>query len=93
MKDSDSYFLLNKNFNLKIKILLAGVDISEHPEVHNIHQKSFLRQTNKKQIIDIEERKSFQTKFVLVFTPLVQHKILSNIIKTAQKTLKIKKYI
>ena len=41
VKDSDIYFLLNKKFNLKNKNFIAGVDISEHPEVYNIHQKVF----------------------------------------------------
>ena len=42
VKDSDSYFNLDKKFKYLNTNFIAGVDISEHPEVHNIHQKSFL---------------------------------------------------
>ena len=65
VKDSDSYFLLNKNFYLLNKNFIAGVDISEHPEVYNIHQKSFLRLNNKNQIIDIEEKKIISDKICI----------------------------
>jgi len=65
VKDSDSYFLLSKNFNLRNKNFIAGVDISKHPEVYNIHQKSFLRLNNKKQIIDIEEKKIISDKICI----------------------------
>ena len=55
--------------NLKNKNFIAGVDISEHPEVYNIHQKSFLRLNNKKQIIDIEEKKIISDRNVILFKP------------------------
>ena len=57
VKDSDSFFLLDKKFKLQNKNFIAGVDISKHPEISNIHQKSFLRLNNKDQIIDIQEKK------------------------------------
>ena len=65
VKDSDSFFNLDKKFKFLNKNFIAGVDISEHPEVYNIHQKSFLRLNNKNQIIDIEEKKIISDKICI----------------------------
>tara|TARA_Y100000992_G_C21263469_1_gene492600 strand:+ start:715 stop:1782 length:1068 start_codon:yes stop_codon:yes gene_type:complete len=65
VKDSDSFFSFDKKFNYLNKNFVAGVDISEHPEVSNIHQKSFLRLNNKNQIIDIEEKKIISDKICI----------------------------
>ena len=64
VKDSDSCFNLDKKFKYLNTNFIAGVDISEHPEVHNIHQKSFLRLNNKNQIIDMEEKKIISDKIL-----------------------------
>ncbi len=65
VKDSDSFFLIDSKFKYLNKNFVAGVDISKHPEVSNIHQKSFLRLNNKKQIIDIEEKKIISDKICI----------------------------
>lgn len=62
LKDSDSFFSLNSNFNFKDKNFLVGVDLSKHSNISKIHQKSFLRLNNKNQIIDIEEKKIISDK-------------------------------
>ena len=93
VKDSDSYFLLNKNFNLRNKNFIAGVDISEHPEVYNIHQKSFLRLNNKNQIIDIEEKKIYFRQNLHWSLLLYSAQDFIEHYKNCQKILKIKKYI
>ena len=65
VKDSDSFFNLDKKFKYLNTNFITGVDISEHPEVYNIHQKSFLRLNNKNQIIDIEEKKIISDKICI----------------------------
>lgn len=65
VKDSDSFFNLDKKFKAINKNFIAGVDISEHPEIYNIHQKSFLILNNKNQIIDIEEKKIISDKICI----------------------------
>ena len=65
VKDSDNFFMIDPKFNLLNKNFIAGVDISKHPEVSNIHQKSFLKLNNKNQIIDIEEKKIISDKICI----------------------------
>ena len=77
---------MNKNF-------IAGVDISKHPEISNIHQKSFLKLNNKNQIIDIEEKKIISDKICIGFIRLAQQMILFIILKIVLEILKVKKFI
>ena len=65
VKDSDNFFNIDPKFNFMNKNFVAGVDISKHPEIYNIHQKSFLKLNNKKQIIDIEEKKIISDKICI----------------------------
>ncbi len=65
VKDSDNFFMINPKFNPMNKNFVAGVDISKHPEISNIHQKSFLKLNNKNQIIDIEEKKIISDKICI----------------------------
>ena len=39
VKDSDNFFNIDPKFNFMNKNFVAGVDISKHPEIYNIHQK------------------------------------------------------
>jgi hypothetical protein len=65
VKDSDNFFMIDSKFNFQNKNFIAGVDISQHPEISNIHQKSFLKLNNKNQIIDIEEKKIISDKICI----------------------------
>ena len=65
VKDSDNFFNIDPKFNFMNKNFVAGVDISKHPEIYNIHQKSFLKLNNKNQIIDIEEKKIISDKICI----------------------------
>lgn len=62
VKDSDNYFSISHKFNFLNKNFIAGVNLTKHPEITNIHQKSFLKLNNKNQIIDIEEKKIISDK-------------------------------
>ena len=65
VKDSDNFFMLDPKFNFMNKNFIAGLDISQHPEISNIYQKSFLKLNNKNQIIDIEEKKIISDKICI----------------------------
>tara|TARA_B100000795_G_C22734914_1_gene412918 strand:- start:86 stop:1153 length:1068 start_codon:yes stop_codon:yes gene_type:complete len=57
IKDSDSFFSIDTKFKIYNKNFVVGVDITKNSQITNIHQKSFISLNNKKQIIDIEEKK------------------------------------
>jgi len=88
VKDSDSFFNLDKKFKYLNKNFIAGVDISEHPEVYNIHQKSFLRLNNKNQIIDIEEKKIISDKICIGLYSFISAQDFVNHFRKCSKHIK-----
>jgi hypothetical protein len=62
VKDSDNSFKIDPKFNILKKNFIVFLNISKNPEISNIHQKSFIELNNKKQIINIEEKKIISDK-------------------------------
>jgi len=62
IKDSDNFFNIDKNFNTYNKNFVLYANIEKNPQIRNIHHKSFIITNNKKQILDIEEKKVVSEK-------------------------------
>ena len=65
----------------------------KNPEISNVHQKSFIDLNNKKQIINIEEKKLFQIKYVSVYIRFILQRILKKIIKVVEIKSRDPKYL
>ena len=93
VKDCDNSFEIDSKFNIYRKNFIVFVDISKNPEISNVHQKSFIDLNNKKQIINIEEKKLFQIKYVSVYIRFILQRILKKIIKVVEIKSRDPKYL
>tara|TARA_Y100000768_G_C23966171_1_gene677993 strand:+ start:517 stop:1584 length:1068 start_codon:yes stop_codon:yes gene_type:complete len=88
VKDSDSFFSINRKFNILNQNFVVGVDISKNSQITNIHQKSFISLNNKKQVINIEEKKIISNKICVGLYSFSSAKDFINHYKYCVKNIK-----